>query len=88
MNKEELTAMVAEILAGMNREPTVKAADYSNTAPEPTRQSPAYTDGDFVPDVTALDLRKLYLTENAADPEKFKKMKLKKLKIMNFHKQQ
>ena len=77
MNKEELTAMVAEILAGLSREPAVKAADYRNTAPEPTRQSPAYTDGDFVPDVTALDLRKLYLTENAADPEKFKKMKLK-----------
>ena len=77
MNKEELTAMVAEILQGLGREPAVKAADYHNTAPEPEKKDCGYTDGDFVPDVTALDLRKLYLVENAADPEKFKKMKLK-----------
>ena len=77
MNKEELTAMVAEILQGMGREPAVKGSDYRNTAPEPTKKDCGYTDGDFVPDVTALDLRKLYLTENAADAERFKKMKLK-----------
>ena len=59
MNKEELTAMVAEILAGMGREPAVKGADYRNTAPEPHRESPEYHDGDFVDDVTKLDLRKL-----------------------------
>ncbi|MBO5129930.1 MAG: ethanolamine ammonia-lyase subunit EutC [Oscillospiraceae bacterium] len=77
MNKEELTAMVAEILQGMGREPAVKGSDYRNTAPEPTKKDCGYTDGDFVPDVTTLDLRKLYLTENAADAERFKKMKLK-----------
>ena len=77
MNKEELTAMVAEILAGMGREPAVKGADYRNTAPEPHRECPVYHDGDFVDDVTKLDLRKLYLVENAADPEKFKRMKEK-----------
>ena len=77
MNKEELTAMVAEILQGLGREPAVKAADYRNTAPEPEKKDCGYTDGDFVPDVTALDLRKLYLVENPADGEKFKKMKLK-----------
>ena len=77
MNKEELTAMVAEILQGLGREPAVKAADYRNTAPEPEKKDSGYADGDFVPDVTALDLRKLYLVENADDPEKFKKMKLK-----------
>ena len=77
MNKEELTAMVAEILAGMGREPAVKGADYRNTAPEPHKTAPVYTDGDFVPDVTDLDLRKLYLVENPADGEKFKQMKLK-----------
>ena len=77
MNKEELTAMVAEILAGMGREPAVKGADYRNTAPEPHRETPNYRDGDFVPDVTALDLRKLYLVEGAADAEKFKRMKEK-----------
>ena len=77
MNKEELTAMVAEILAGMGREPAVKGADYRNTAPEPHKKAPVYRDGDFVPDVTDLDLRKLYLVENPEDGEKFKRMKLK-----------
>ena len=77
MNKEELTAMVAEILAGMGREPAVKGADYRNSAPEPHKKTPVYNDGDFVPDVTDLDLRKLYLVENSADAEKFKQMKLK-----------
>ncbi|MBQ7801413.1 MAG: ethanolamine ammonia-lyase subunit EutC [Oscillospiraceae bacterium] len=77
MNKEELTAMVAEILQGLGREPAVKAADYRNTAPEPSKTDCGYADGDFVPDVTALDLRKLYLVDAPADGEKFKKMKLK-----------
>ena len=77
MNKEELTAMVAEILAGMGREPAVKGTDYRNTAPEPHKKAPVYRDGDFVPDVTDLDLRKLYLVENPEDGEKFKRMKLK-----------
>lgn len=77
MNKEELTAMVAEILNSMGREPAVKGSDYHNTAPVPEKPNCGYTDGDFVPDVTTLDLRQLYLVENAADAEKFKKMKLK-----------
>ena len=77
MNKEELTALVAEILQGMDREPMVKASDYKSTTPGPERKDRGYRDGDFVPDVTALDLRKLYLTENAADPEAFKRLKQK-----------
>jgi len=77
MNKEELTAMVAEILQGMGREPAVKGADYRNTAPEPTKRDCGYSSGDFVPDVTELNLRKLYLVEQAENPEKFKKMKEK-----------
>ena len=77
MNKEELSAMIADILQGMGSEPTVKASDYKATVPEPRKQDCGYGDGDFVPDVTKLDLRQLYLTEQAADPEKFKKMKLK-----------
>ena len=77
MNKEELTAMVAEILQGMGREPAVKGADYRNTVPEPEKKDCGYSDGDFVPDVTALDLRKLYLVEEPADGEKFRRMKEK-----------
>ena len=78
MNKNELTAMVAEILSQMHgAEPQVKGGDYRPADPGPRAKETTYADGDFVPDVTQLDLRKLYLTDNAADPEKFKKMKLK-----------
>ena len=75
MNKQELTALVAEILGQM--EPPVKAADYRNTAPEPTKQTQPHHTGDFVPDITDLDLRQLYLTENPADKARFAKMKAK-----------
>ena len=75
MNKEQLTALVAEILGQM--EPQVKASDYRATVPEPQKQTPNYHDGDFVPDITALDLRKLYLTDDPADKERFAKMKAK-----------
>ena len=79
MTKQELTNMVAEILSQMHGEvmPKVKGSEYRTLVYEPDKKDDHYQEGDFVPDVTALDLRKLYLTENAADPEKFKKMKLK-----------
>ena len=76
MNKQELAAMVAEIL-GTLPEPMVKGSDYRPRAPQPRKQETAYCDGDFVPDVTALDLRKLYLVENGENPEKYRKMKEK-----------
>ena len=75
MNKQELSAMVAEILSGMDVEPMVKGGDYRPTAPQPEQKPTDYHDGDFVPDVTALDLRKLYLVEDPANGEKFRKMK-------------
>ena len=79
MTKQELTNMVAEILSQMHgtQQPMVKGSDYKTLVYEPDKKEGGYHAGDFVPDVTALDLRKLYLTENAADAEKFKKMKLK-----------
>lgn len=77
MNKQELAAMVAEILGSMDAEPMVKGSDYRPTAPQPEKRPTDYHDGDFVPDVTALDLRKLYLVDNPADGEKFRKMKEK-----------
>ena len=58
-------------------EPPVKAADYHNTAPQPEKKASAYHDGDFVPDVTALDLRKLYLVDHPENGEKYRKMKEK-----------
>ena len=78
MNKQELTQLVAEILTQMHAEqPQVKGSDYKPADSGPQRQDSGFEEGDFVPDVTALDLRKLYLTENAAEPESFKKLKLR-----------
>ena len=37
MNKQELAAMVAEILSGMDAEPPVKGGDYRPTAPQPEK---------------------------------------------------
>jgi len=75
MNKTELSAMVAEILQTMNREPTVKASDYKPADPGPQPKETPYREGDFVEDVTQLDLRKLYLTEKAKDPDAFRRLK-------------
>ena len=77
MNKQELAAMVAEILAGMGEEPMVKASDYRPTFSGPQSVDAGYRDGDFVPDVTELNLRKLYLTENPENREKYARMKEK-----------
>ena len=77
MNKQELAAMVAEILGDMGKEPMVKSGDYRPTSPGPQPKDAGFRDGDFVPDVTKLDLRKLYLTENPENPEKYRKMKEK-----------
>ena len=75
MNKEQLTALVAEILGQM--EPQVKAATYHPTEPAAQQHAPQFHDGDFVPDITALDLRKLYLTEDPVNKAQFAKMKEK-----------
>ena len=79
MTKQELTNMVAEILSQMHgqAQPMVKASDYKTVLYQSDEQKQQYRDGDFVPDVTQLDLRKLYLVEGAADAEKFKRMKEK-----------
>ena len=60
MNKEELTALVAEILR-VTEAPAVQAKD------EPER---------VAADVSNMDLRKLYMVKDAADGERFRKMKL------------
>ena len=78
MTKQELTNLVTEILSQMHGdEPMVKASDYKTVVYNQDKKEEQYRDGDFVPDVTALDLRKLYLTDNPADGEKFRKMKEK-----------
>ena len=77
MNKQELSAMVADILRSMGAEPMVKGSDYKPTDPGPQPRDTQLSDGDFVEDVSKLDLRKLYLVEHAKDPEKYKKLKEK-----------
>ena len=79
MTKQELTNMVAEILSQMHgqAQPPVKAADYKTVVYQNDEVKPSFRDGEFVPDVTQLDLRKLYLVEDAADGEKFRKLKEK-----------
>lgn len=77
MNKQELSAMVAEILQSMGKEPAVKASDYKPADPGPVAKENHYDAGDFVPDITALDLRKLYLVEEAKEEEKYRRLKEK-----------
>ena len=78
MNKQELSAMVAEILGQLEiPEPMVKGSDYKPASPGPEQKDTGYREGDFVPDVTALDLRKLYLQENTVDKEGFARLKAK-----------
>ena len=78
MNKQELSAMVTEILQSMAvAEPMVKGSDYKPRDPGPEAKDTQHKDGDFVEDVSELDLRKLYLVENAADPEGYCRLKAK-----------
>ena len=78
MNKQELASMVAEILSQINGDqPPVKGSDYKTVVYQNDAPEKEYHDGDFVPDVTALDLRKLYLVDDPANGEKYKRMKQK-----------
>ena len=78
MTKQELTNMVAEILSQMHGEmPMVKGSEYKTLVYEQDKKDDRYKSGDFVSDVTALDLRNLYLVEDPVDGEKFRKMKEK-----------
>ena len=74
MTKQELTSLIRDLLNQM--EPQVKGSDYRPTTPGPEPQDTHLQDGDFVEDVTKLDLRKLYLTENPENKAAFAQMKL------------
>ena len=72
MNKEELTALVAEILAGMGEEaPQVKSGPYKPENPGPEKRTAA----ESAEDVSAIDLRKLYLTKDPQKGEEYRKLK-------------
>ena len=73
MNKQELSALVAELLGQM--EPMVKGSDYKPTDPGPEAKDCHHTDGDFVEDVSELDLRKLYMVDSPADEKAYRRLK-------------
>ena len=79
MTKEELTNLVSEILSQMHgqEQPMVKGSDYKTLVYNQEKKETDCSCAGFVQDVTDLDLRKLYLTENPAEPEKFRKLKEK-----------
>ena len=64
MNKEELSALVADILRGMD----APGACEKPTEPETER---------VAADVSNMDLRRLYMVDDPADGERFRKMKLR-----------
>ena len=71
MNKEELSALVAEILAGMGEAPQVKGGPYHPDNPGPELRE----EGGSAQDISAIDLRKLYLTENPEKGGEYLKLK-------------
>ena len=77
MNKQELTKLVEELLADMGQSPQVKGGEYKPTVSEAKPVDHHYHDGEFVEDVSGIDLRKLYLTENPADKTAFAALKSK-----------
>ncbi|MBQ6831715.1 MAG: ethanolamine ammonia-lyase subunit EutC [Oscillospiraceae bacterium] len=75
MNKQELTALITQLMGTVGQEPTVKGSDYKPTDPGPQQPDTQYHDGDFVEDVTKLDLRKLYLVEQPEQKEAYSRLK-------------
>lgn len=69
MNKQELSALVAELLGQMQTPDSGRPAEKKPEVLEEKTES--------VADVTELDLRKLYLTEHPADREGFARLKAK-----------
>ncbi|MBQ7328317.1 MAG: ethanolamine ammonia-lyase subunit EutC [Oscillospiraceae bacterium] len=78
MDKQELTSLVAEILSQMNGEqPQVKSSDYTTVVYNEDRPRDAAKPGEFVEDVSRLDLRKLYLVNDPTDEKAFRRLKEK-----------
>lgn len=75
MNKQELSALVAELLGQMGKEPMVKGSDYKPETAGPQAKDYHHHDGDFVEDVSELDLRKLYLVDEPVDEKTYRRLK-------------
>ncbi len=71
MNKQELTNLVSEILSQMNgAQPQVKGSEYKTVVYHDDRPEDT-----GVEDISAIDLRKLYLVEEPADEKAFRRLK-------------
>ena len=78
MDKQELTSLVAEILSKMNGDqPQVKSSDYTTVVYQNDRPENVAQPGEFVEDVSKLDLRNLYLVNAPADEKAFRRLKEK-----------
>ena len=76
MNKQELKDMVAQLLSQMGQEPPVKGE--IALTPEPVREKEKNKgSADSVADISQMDLRKLYMVDEPADPDRYRKMKEK-----------
>ena len=63
MNKEEIRALVAQMLGDLSKEPPVKAGDYRPT--DPVRGD------ETLEDLSKTDLRKVYNVEHPQNPKAF-----------------
>ena len=71
MNKQELTNLVAEILSQMNSaQPQVKGSEYKTVVYQNDQPETGSVD-----DISAIDLRKLYLVEAPGDEKAFRRLK-------------
>ncbi len=81
MNKADMMALVAQLAREVNETPIAIQPEAKGIY-TPTRQGPQprdhhYGDGDFVEDISKLDLRKLYLTDSPKNRENFAILKEK-----------
>ena len=71
MNKQELTNLVAEILSQMNgAQPQVKGSEYKTVVYQNDQPETGSVD-----DISAIDLRKLYLVDAPQDEKAFRRLK-------------
>ena len=74
MNKEEIKALVAQMLGELSKEPPVKSSDYKPTDPKRGDLHPVQED---LRDLSTLDLRKEYQVKDPQKPGEFLELKSK-----------
>ncbi len=74
MNKQELAALVAELLQNMEKSPQVKGGEYKPANPGPEKKD---VEAGHVADISTMDLRKLYMTKDPQNGEAFRRLKEK-----------